>query len=103
MLSRKSNAPAQQYVRTADLRFRKTESVRFELPTTSNAPVSARLLDSRGGATTVPAQVSERPDASGAFRWVVVDFPMSPLAPAYYAVEIKQAAISHVTAFRVVP
>lgn len=103
MLSRKSNAPGQQYVRTADLRFRKTESVRFELPTTSNAPVSARLLDSRGGATTVPAQVSERPDASGAFRWVVVDFPMSPLAPAYYAVEIKQGSTSHVTAFRVVP
>ena len=103
MLSRKSNAPGQQYVRTADLRFRKTESVRFELPTTSSAPVSARLLDSRGGATTVPAQVSERPDGSGAFRWVVVDFPMSPLAPAYYAVEIKQAATSHVTAFRVIP
>ena len=103
MLSRKSNAPGQQFVRTADLRFRKTESVRFELPTTSTEAVSARLLDSRGGPTTVPAQVSERPDSSGAFRWVVVDFPMTPLAPAYYAVEIKQGGTSRVTAFRVVP
>jgi len=103
VLSRKTNAPGQQYMRTADLRFRKTETVRFELPTSSSEPVSARLLDSRGGPTTVPAQMSERPDATGTFRWVVVDFPMTPLAPAYYAVEIKQGATSRVTAFRVVP
>jgi hypothetical protein len=39
VLSRRSNSPGQQYTRTADLRFRKTESVRFELPTTSAEPV----------------------------------------------------------------
>lgn len=103
VLSRKSNAPGQQYVRTADLRFRKTESVRFELPTTSSEPASARLLDSRGGPLTVPAQISERADPSGAFRWIVVDFPATPLAPAYYVAEVKQGSASRVTAFRVVP
>jgi VWFA-related protein len=103
MLSRKSNAPGQQYARTADLRFRKTESVRFELPTTSNDPASARLLDSRGGALTVPTQVSDRPDSAGGFRWVVVDVPMTPLAPAYYALEVKQRNATRVTAFRVIP
>ena len=103
LLSRKTIAPGQQYVRTADLRFRKTESVRFELPTTSSEAASARLLDSRGGPLPVPPQITERPDPSGAFRWVVVDFPITPLAPAYYAVEVKQGRTTRVTAFRVVP
>jgi VWFA-related protein len=103
VLSRRSNSPGQQYTRTADLRFRKTESVRFELPTTSGEPVSARLLDTRGSALPVPAQVSDRPDSSGAFRWIVVDVPMTPLAPAYYAVEVKQGSAARVTAFRVIP
>jgi hypothetical protein len=103
VLSRKSNAPGQRYVRTADLRFRKTESVRLELPTTSTEPASARLLDSRGAPLSVPAQVSERADASGSFRWIVVDFPATPLAPAYYVAEVKQGSASSVTAFRVIP
>ena len=103
ILSRRSNSPGQQYARTADLRFRKTESVRFELPTTTGEPVSARLLDTRGSALGVPVQVSDRPDSSGAFRWIVVDVPMTPLAPAYYAVEVKQGSATRVTAFRVIP
>jgi VWFA-related protein len=103
ILSRRSNSPGQQYARTADLRFRKTESVRFELPTTTGEPVSARLLDTRGSALGVPVQVSDRPEPSGAFRWIVVDVPMTPLAPAYYAVEVKQGSATRVTAFRVIP
>jgi hypothetical protein len=77
VLSRRSNSPGQQSMRTADLRFRKTEVVRFELPTTSGEPVSARLLDTRGSALGVPTHVSDRPDSSDAFRWIVVDVPMS--------------------------
>jgi VWFA-related protein len=103
MVSRRSNSPGQQFTRTADLRFRKTESVRFELPTTSGEAASARLLDTKGGPLSVPAHVSDRPDSSGAFRWLVVDLPVTPLAPAYYAVEVKQGPATRVTAFRVVP
>jgi hypothetical protein len=103
LLSRRMNSPGLQFTRTADLRLRKTETLRFELPTTSSAPVTARLLDSRGSALTVPVQVSNRPDPSGAFHWVVVDVPMTPLAAAYYAMEVKQGAAARVTAFRVVP
>jgi hypothetical protein len=51
----------------------------------------------------VPTQVSDRPDSSGAFRWIVVDVPMAPLAAAYYAMEVKQGSATRVTAFRVVP
>ncbi len=103
LLSRRMNSPGQQFTRTADLRLRKTETLRFELPTTSSAPVTARLLDSRGSALTVPVQVNNRPDPSGTFQWVVVDVPMTPLAAAYYAMEVKQGTVARVTAFRVVP
>jgi hypothetical protein len=103
ILSRRSSSPGQRYTRTADPRFRKNELVRFELPTTSSDPVSARLLDSRGNALSVPVQTSERADASGTFRWIVAEFPATPLAPAYYAVEVKQGPSSRVTAFQVVP
>jgi VWFA-related protein len=103
ILSRRLSSPGQRYARTADPRFRKNELVRFELPTTSSDPVSARLLDSRGSALSVPVQVSERADASGTFRWIVAEFPATPLAPAYYAVEVKQGPSSRVTAFQVVP
>ena len=103
ILSRRLSSPGQRYSRTADPRFRKNELVRFELPTMSSDPVTARLLDSRGSALSVPVQTSERPDASGAFRWIVAEFPATPLAPAYYAVEVKQGSSSHVTAFQVIP
>ncbi len=103
ILSRRSSSPGQRYTRTADPRFRKNELLRFELPTTSSDPVSARLLDSRGSALSVPVQISERADASGTFRWIVAEFPATPLAPAYYAVEVKQGPSSRVTAFQVVP
>jgi len=103
LLSRRMNSPGQQFTRTADLRLRKTETLRFELPTTSRAPATARLLDSRGSALTVPVQINNRPDSSGAFQWVVIDVPMTPLAAAYYAVEVKQGSATRVTAFRVVP
>jgi hypothetical protein len=103
LLSRRMNSPGQQFTRTADLRLRKTETLRFELPTTSSAPATARLLDSRGSALTVPVQINNRPDSSGAFQWVVIDVPMTPLAAAYYAVEVKQGSATRVTAFRVIP
>jgi hypothetical protein len=103
VLSRRISAPGTRYVRTADPRFRRNELVRLELPTTASIPASARLLDNKGGQLPVPAQVSEREDPSGAFRWIVVDIPMLPLAPAVYAVSVTQGNASQVAAFRVVP
>jgi hypothetical protein len=48
-------------------------------------------------------QVSERPDPSGAFRWVVVDLALAPFGPADYAIEVTQGQATQLTAFRVVP
>jgi hypothetical protein len=103
VMSRRLSAPGRTFARTADARFRRNEFVRLEMPTSATGTATARLLDGKGGPLPVPAQVTARPDASGAFQWIVVDIPMSPLAPALYAVEVTQGMLSRIAAFRVIP
>ena len=103
VLSRRNVAPNQRFTRTADPRFRKTEVVRIEVPTTASESAAARLLDSKGGVLPIPPTLTERADPSGAFRWIAVDVPISPLAPALYALEVRQGDVSRITAFKVVP
>jgi len=103
VLLRRSAATGQRYARTADPRFRRNERLRLELPTDATDPVTAALRDSRGIELAVPVEVTEREDESGAFRWVVVDVPVIPLAPADYAVVVTQGSESRITAFRVAP
>ena len=64
---------------------------------------TARLLDRNGNALAVPAQVSERPDPSSAFTWIVVDELLAPFAPGDYAVEVTQGRGTQITGFRVTP
>lgn len=103
VLYRRSTATGQRYTRTADPRFRRNDRLRLELPTSASEPAAARLRDNRGAALQVPLQAAQRDDATGAFRWVVVDVPLTPLAPADYAVEVTQGSVSRIAAFRVVP
>jgi VWFA-related protein len=91
------------YSETADPRFRRTEQFRLEFPTSSQEAVTARVLDRLGSPLQLPAGVSRRPDASGAFQWVVIDTPVAPLAPGDYAIEVIQNGSSRVTAFRIIP
>ena len=92
-----------QYLRTADPRFQRSDRLRLELATSASQPVTARILDRNGTTMSVQAQVSERPDASTQFKWVVIDVTLAPFAPGDYAVEATQGADKQVTAFRVVP
>ena len=92
-----------QYLRTADPRFQRSDRIRLELATSATEPATARLLDRNGNAMPIPVQLGERPDASNAFKWVVVDMTLAPFAPADYAVEVTQGSSKQVTAFRVVP
>jgi len=73
------------------------------MPTGTNAPVTARLLDRLGAALPVPLAVSERQDPASGERWVVVDLTLAPLAQADYVIEVAQGDDVRVTAFRVVP
>jgi VWFA-related protein len=92
----------QPHVVTADPRFRRNERLRLELPTASPAAVEARVIDRAGQETPVPAEVTERTDPSGDFRWIVVDVVLAPFAFSDYAVAVTQDEVTTVTAFRIV-
>jgi hypothetical protein len=91
------------YTETADPRFRRTERLRIELPTSAADPVTARLLDRAGQPLQALSEISEREDDSGAFRWVVIEAPLAGLAPGDYAIDVAQGGASQVAAFRLIP
>jgi VWFA-related protein len=103
VLWRRGPSTGPQHLRTADPRFQRNERIRLELATSSAEPATARLIDRSGQPMTVPLQVSERPDPSGTFRWVVVDLALAPFAAADYGIEVTQGQAKQLTAFRVVP
>jgi VWFA-related protein len=101
IVSRRGPTTGPRHVRTADLRFRRTEMLRLELPTMSEAEASARMLDRTGEPVRVPVQVSVRRE--GGVGWIVADVSLAPLAPGEYAIEVEQDESSRLTPFRVVP
>jgi hypothetical protein len=102
VLRRRGPQTGVAYVETADGRFRRTERLRLELPTSSAAAATARLLDRLGNPMQVPATVSMRDDAGAAFRWIVVDAQLAPFATGDYVIEVTQDGASELVAFRIV-
>ena len=98
---RRGGSTGPQFVRTADPRFQRSDRLRLELATDTNA-AAARLLDRLGKALQVPVQVSERADAEG-IRWIVADVTLAPLAPGDYAIEVTAGGETQVTGFRIIP
>jgi VWFA-related protein len=103
VLWRRGPSTGPRYLRTADPRFTRSDRMRLELATSASVPTTARMLDRNGKELSVPAQVSEREDASGTFRWIVIDALLSPFANGEYAVEVTQGKQRRVTEFRIVP
>jgi hypothetical protein len=99
---RRGASTGNKEVPTADLRFRRSEQVRVEIPTQSSDPVTARLLDRTGKPLAVPVTAAVRDDSDGS-RWVTAQLALAPLAPADYAIEITRGDQRMITAFRVVP
>jgi hypothetical protein len=89
-------------VPTADLRFRRNEQIRVEIPSASASSATARLLDRTGKPLAVPVTAAVRDDADGS-RWVTAQLALAPLAPADYAIEIAVGDQRMISAFRVVP
>jgi len=92
-----------RYMRTADPRYTRSDRLKLELATDAPTPAKARILDRNSNELSVPAQVSERTDASGAFKWVVVDATLAPFAAGDYLIEVTQGREKRVTEFKVVP
>jgi VWFA-related protein len=103
VLWRRGPSTGPRYLRTADPRFTRSDRLRLELATSAATPATARILDRNRNELSVPAQVSERADPSGAFRWIVIDALLSPFAAGDYAVEVTQGREKRVTEFKLVP
>jgi hypothetical protein len=88
-------------VPTADLRFRRNEQVRVELPTPSTEPVTARLLDRTGKPLAVPVTATVRDDSDGS-RWHTAQLALAPLAPGDYVIEMAVGEKRTITVFRVI-
>jgi hypothetical protein len=87
---------------TADLRFRRGEQLRVELPSPTASAGTARLLDRTGKALAVPVASSLRDDPDGS-RWVQAQLSLSPLAPSDYLIELSGEGQRVLVGFRVIP
>jgi hypothetical protein len=108
---RRGQATGNRDVPTADLRFRRNEQVRVEIPTASSDPVTARLLDRTGKPLAVPVSATTRDDADGS-RWQTAQIALAPLAPGDYVIEMIVGSGGSggpggerrmISAFRVIP
>jgi hypothetical protein len=106
---RRGPATANKEMATADLRFRRSEQLRVEIPTGGSAMPSARLLDRSGKPLTVPLTTAVRDDADGS-RWQTAQLALAPLAAGDYVIELLGGSSGSsvetkrtLVAFRVVP
>jgi len=100
---RRGPSTGPRYLMTADPRFQRNERIRFELPTTTAGPATARMMDRLGNPMQVPVQVSDRVEPAEGFRWIVVDATLAPLAAGDYAIEVSLGGITQLGTFRIVP
>jgi VWFA-related protein len=89
-------------VPTADLRFRRSDQLRVEMPTASSDPVTARLLDRSGKPLAVPVTAAVRDDGDGS-RWRTAQLALAPLAVGDYVIEIASGQQRMLSSFRIVP
>jgi hypothetical protein len=99
---RRGPVTANREVPTADLRFRRSERLRVDVPTPANDAVAARLLDRNGGSLPIPVAATVRDDPDGS-RWQSAELALAPLAPGDYVVELTTSAGRTLAAFRVIP
>ena len=99
---RRGPATANRDVATADLRFRRSERLRVDVPTPAAGTVTARLLDRNGSPLPIPVTATVRDDPDGS-RWQSAEVALAPLAAADYLVELTAPAGRTLLAFRVIP
>jgi hypothetical protein len=102
VLWRRGPSTGPRFVMTADVRFRRSDRIRLELPSVLAAPVSVRMLDRMGHPLQVPVIAGTREDADGT-RWITAEAALAPLAMGEYAVEVSLGDESRRTTFQIVP
>jgi VWFA-related protein len=103
LIWRRGPSTGPQFVITADPRFQHSDRIRVEIPTSVSGTPTARMLDRFGKPNQVPVIITERPEPSTQFRWIVAEAVLAPLAPGDYAIETTVGNAKQVTAFQLVP
>jgi VWFA-related protein len=99
---RRGQATGNREVPTADLRFRRNEQAKVEIPTLATETGAARLLDRAGKALSIPVTTAIRNDADGS-RWVTAQLGLAPLAVGDYVIEVSEGNARTLMAFRIIP
>ncbi len=102
MFIRRGITTGNQPMPTADLRFRRTERIVVEVPTTSSDAGTAQLLDRSGKPMAIPITAAIREDADGS-RWRTAQLALAPLAAGDYIIELTAGVEKTLTAIRVLP
>jgi VWFA-related protein len=93
-------------VATADLRFRRSDTLRVAVPVSDSSESSARLLDRTGKLMQVPVPTSTRDEADGS-KSRSATLALAPLATGDYLIELiasqRTGPSRTLIAFRVVP
>jgi VWFA-related protein len=105
---RRGPSTGTQYVPTADLRFRRTDRIRIDVPVLGALEaVTAEVLDRNGQPLQLGVEATRRDDAEPPLHWASAELALAPLAPGDYVVRtaVQQGTTKHetVTAFKVVP
>ena len=80
---RRGPSTGNQYVPTADLRFRRTDGIRVDVPVLGSfEQVTAEVLDRNGQKLQLAVESTRREDAEPSLRWASADLALAPLAPA---------------------
>ena len=87
---------------TADLRFRRSDRLRVDVPAAAATAVTGRLLDRTGNAMAIPVTATIRDDPDGS-RWQSAEVSLAPLAPGDYLIELTSGSDRAIEAFRIVP
>jgi len=98
---RRGPSTGNKEVPTADLRFRRSDRIRVELPWPVDS-ASGRLLDRTGKPLAVPVAANTRAGADGT-RWATAELALAPLAPSDYVIEVADGSTRVMCGFRVVP
>jgi VWFA-related protein len=102
VLVRRGVTTGNREVRTADVRFRRTEQVGIDLPSTAGDSAKARLLGRNGQPLPLPVTVAVRDDPDGS-RWQTARVSLAPLAPGDYVLEMTSGSERKLVGFRIIP
>jgi VWFA-related protein len=98
---RRGPSTGNKAVPTADLRFRRSDRLRVEVPSATDA-TAARLLDRTGKPlAAIPVVSASRTDADGV-RWATAEVALAPLGAGDYVIEVPAGDTRTLVAFRVV-